>query len=57
MYSTFASFETLIYPIFIKNSELQVFSGNKFFEEWNINKKSEGVNFILPVENLMILFS
>ena len=51
-YSASQSFETLIYPIFIKNSELQVFSGNKFFEEWNINKKSEGVNFILPVENL-----
>ena len=51
-YSASQSFETLIYPIFIKNSELQVFSGNKFFEEWNMNKKFEGVNFILPVENL-----
>ena len=51
-YSASQSFETLIYPIFIKNSELQVFSGNKFFEEWNMNKEFEGVNFILPVENL-----
>ncbi len=51
-YSASQSFETLIYPIFIKNSELQVFSGNQFFEEWNINKEFEGVNFILPVESL-----
>ena len=51
-YSASQSFETLIYPIFIKNSELQVFSGNKFFEEWNMNKEFEGVNFILPVESL-----
>jgi hypothetical protein len=51
-YSASQSFETLIYPIFIKNSELQVFSGNKFFEEWNMSKEFEGVNFILPVESL-----
>ena len=51
-YSASQSFETLIYPIFIKNSELQVFSGNKFFEEWNMNKEFDGVNFILPVESL-----
>ncbi len=51
-YSASQSFETLIYPIFIKNSELQVFSGNKFFEEWNMNIEFEGVNFILPVESL-----
>ena len=51
-YSASQSFETLIYPIFIKNSELQVFSGNKFFEEWNMNKEFEGINFILPVESL-----
>ena len=51
-YSASQSFETLIYPIFIKNSELQVFSGNKFFEEWNMNKEFEEVNFILPVESL-----
>ena len=51
-YSASQNFETLIYPIFIKNSELQVFSGNKFFEEWNMSKEFEGVNFILPVESL-----
>ena len=51
-YSASQRFETLIYPIFIKNSELQVFSGNKFFEEWNMNKEFEGINFILPVESL-----
>ncbi len=51
-YSASQTFETLIYPIFIKNSELQVFSGNKFLEEWNMNKEFDGVNFILPVESL-----
>ena len=29
-----------------------MFSGNKFFEEWNMNKEFEGTNFILPVESL-----
>ncbi len=51
-YSASQKFETLIYPIFIKNSDLQVFSGNRFFEEWNINNELQGVNFILPVESL-----
>ena len=31
---------------------MQVFSGNKFFEEWNNFKELQDVSFILPVENL-----
>ena len=34
-YSEMKKFDMLIYPIFIKESELQVISKNKFFEEWN----------------------
>ena len=51
-YSASQKLETLIYPIMILNSELQVFSGNKFFEEWNDFKEFQDVSFILPVENL-----
>tara|TARA_A100001011_G_C14261003_1_gene822394 strand:- start:69 stop:1121 length:1053 start_codon:yes stop_codon:yes gene_type:complete len=51
-YSSSSQLETIVYPILILNSELQSFSGNKFFEEWNKNKELQDVNFILPVENL-----
>ena len=51
-YSSSQKLETLIYPIFILNSELQVFSGNKFFEEWNDTNELSEINFILPLENL-----
>ena len=51
-YSAVSNLETIIYPIFILNSELQVFSGNKFFEEWNNITEFQDVNFILPIENL-----
>ena len=34
------------------NSELQVFSNNKFFEEWKGEEGFQNINFILPVENL-----
>ena len=51
-YSASQRLETIIYPIFILNSELQVFSSNKFFEEWNDDKEFQDVNFILPVENI-----
>ena len=44
--------DILVYPIFISDSELQVFSKNKFFEEWNKENDLENINFILPVENL-----
>ena len=36
----------------ISNSELQIFSQNKFFEEWNENRRFENINFILPIENI-----
>ena len=51
-YSVSSKLETIIFPILILNSDLQVFSGNKFFEEWNNFKELQDVNFILPVENL-----
>ena len=45
-------FDMLIYPIFIKGSELQVISKNKFFEEWNSSSIYDNVNFVLPLQNL-----
>jgi len=51
-YSEFSNLEIILYPITILESELQLFSQNKFFEEWNINKDFENINFILPVENI-----
>ncbi len=51
-YSESEKLQTIVYPIFILNSELQVFSNNKFFEEWNTNEGFDNIDFILPVENL-----
>ena len=51
-YSEMKKFDMLIYPIFIKESELQVISKNKFFEEWNSSVIYDNVNFVLPLQNL-----
>ena len=51
-YSEVKKLDILIYPITILNSDLKIFSNNKFFEEWNKNKDYENISFILPVENL-----
>ena len=51
-YSQIKKLNIIIYPILVNNSELQVFSKNKFFEEWNKEENFENINFILPVENL-----
>ena len=51
-YSASKKLETIVYPILTLNSELQVFSNNKIFKEWNENQEFENINFILPVENL-----
>ena len=51
-YSEMKKFDMLVYPIFIKGSELQVISKNKFFEEWNRTTEYDNANFILPLQNL-----
>ena len=51
-YSEMKKFDMLVYPIFIKGSELQVISKNKFFEEWNLLSVYDNVNFVLPLQNL-----
>ena len=51
-YSEVTKLEIMVYPILIQNSELQLFSKNKFFEEWNETNTFENINFLLPVENL-----
>ena len=51
-YSESEKLETIVYPIMVLNSEVQVFSNNKFFEEWNNDSSFYKVDFILPVENL-----
>ena len=51
-YSEAEGLQTIIYPILILNSELQVFSKNKFFEEWNVEEDFDNIDFVLPVENL-----
>ncbi len=51
-YSEIKNLEIIIYPILIVDSELEVSSKNKFFEEWNEKKDFENISFILPVENL-----
>jgi hypothetical protein len=51
-YSEIVKLELIVFPILILNSELQAFSQNKFFKEWNEQKDFENINFILPVENV-----
>ena len=51
-YSEVKRLDILIYPILIINSEPNIFSNNKLFEEWNENEDFENISFILPVENV-----
>ena len=51
-YAEVKKLEIIIYPIMITNSELHMFSKNKFFQEWNDNKDFQNINFVLPVENV-----
>ena len=46
-YSESKKFETIVYPILILNSELQVFSNNTLVEEWNDVEDFQNINFIL----------
>ena len=43
-YSVSSILEIILYPIMILESEPQVFSQNKFFEEWNDNQDFENIN-------------
>ena len=51
-YAEVKKLEIIIYPIVISNSELSMFSKNKFFEEWNENKDFENITFVLPIEDV-----
>ena len=51
-YSEIKNLEMIVYPIMIKNSQLEVFSQNKFFEAWNNEEYFENISFVLPIENL-----
>tara|TARA_Y100001970_G_scaffold15066_2_gene16984 strand:+ start:1581 stop:2621 length:1041 start_codon:yes stop_codon:yes gene_type:complete len=51
-YAEIKKLEIMIYPILIINSELEVLSKNKFFNEWNEEIVFENINFILPIDNL-----
>ena len=49
-----SDYNGVVKEILIEDSNLQIFSKNKFFEQWNEKKENEldNINFILPVENL-----
>tara|TARA_A100001011_G_C14191979_1_gene791771 strand:- start:185 stop:1240 length:1056 start_codon:yes stop_codon:yes gene_type:complete len=53
-YSQIKKLNILIYPILIQDSNLEIFSKNKFFEQWNEKKETEleNIKFILPVESI-----
>ncbi len=51
-YSESERLQTIVYPILILNSELEVFSKNRFFNEWNEGEDFHNIDFVLPVENL-----
>ena len=48
--------EVAIFPLVIKNEELMIYTGNYFYNNWNIedknNNKKKQIEYILPVENL-----
>jgi len=51
-YSESERFQTVVYPILVLNSELEVFSKNRFFNEWNESEDLHNIDFVLPIENL-----
>ncbi len=51
-YSETTKLNIIVYPILILDSELQLFSNNKFLKEWNDNEDLKNIDFILPIENV-----
>ena len=54
-YSDISQNELYLLPIFKKDNQLNVFTNNYFYENWNKKNKNTVVEFILPIENIEVL--
>ena len=55
-YSEIGDKDFYILPILLENDEVNVFSNNYFYENWNkFLKKVELIEFILPIENIEMI--
>ena len=55
-YSDITDKDFYILPIFISKNEIFVFSKNYFYENWNLENNEQLVEFILPTENIEIIY-
>ena len=53
-YSDILKNDLFILPILIENNEVNIYSKNFFYDNWNVGDKSELIEFILP-ENIEII--
>ena len=54
-YSDIIKNEIYLLPIFKENDQLNIYSKNYFYDNWNFNDDFELVEFILPTENIETL--
>ena len=54
-YSDIIKNEIYLLPIFKENDQLNIYSKNYFYDNWNLNDDFELVEFILPTENIETL--
>ena len=56
LYSDIADKEFFILPILLKENEVFIFSNNYFYKNWNSFVSDELLEFILPLENIEIIY-
>ena len=55
LYSDIADKDFYILPIFLKQNEINIFSNNYFYKNWNEFDNNDLLEFILPLENIEII--
>ena len=55
LYSDISDKEFYVLPILLKENNINIFSNNYFYENWNKVSKNELIEFILPLENIEII--
>ena len=54
-YSDISQNELYLLPIFKKDNQLNIYTNNYFYENWNKMNNNTVVEFILPIENIEVL--
>ena len=54
-YSDISQSELYLLPIFKKDNQLNIYTNNYFYENWNKKSKNTVIEFILPIENIEVL--